>query len=206
MLAVGGFNAGTAKGADCFYVARNATGFPAASEWITGMTIDAFCDHGIRLNGTFSGYGLDFNAGTFTTGQIRLKNNRPVLGRNAAGSADLTLMNLSSSNELHLGASGQVLNIVIPTTGGLRFGIANITFNATTGTKIGTATTEKFAFHNSTPVIQKASAAQAAVATTAAVNTTPYGYTTAAQADAIVTLVNELRAALVEKGLIKGAA
>ena len=49
-------------------------------------------------------------------------------------------------------------------------------------------------------------AAQAAVATTASTNTTPYGFTTAAQADAIVTLVNELRAALVAKGIIKGAA
>ena len=82
----------------------------------------------------------------------------------------------------------------------------NITFNATTGTKIGTATTEKLAFHNSTPVVQRAGAAQAAVGTTAATNSSPYGYTTAAQADAIVALVNEIRAALVEKGLIKGAA
>ena len=90
---------------------------------------------------------------------------------------------------------------------GIDMGTAlNIKTDTTTGTKIGTATNEKLAFHNSTPVIQKASAAQAAVATTGAVNTTPYGYTTAAQADAIVTLVNELRAALVEKGLIKGSA
>jgi hypothetical protein len=82
----------------------------------------------------------------------------------------------------------------------------DIQFATTTGTKIGTATTEKLAFHNSTPVIQRAGVAQAAVATTAATNVTPYGFTTAAQADAIVTLVNELRAALVEKGLIKGSA
>jgi hypothetical protein len=82
----------------------------------------------------------------------------------------------------------------------------NVALNATTGTKIGTATGEKLAFHNSTPVIQRAGAAQAAVATTGATITTPFGYTTAAQADAIVTLVNEIRATLVEKGLMKGAA
>lgn len=52
----------------------------------------------------------------------------------------------------------------------------------------------------------RASAAQAAVATTAATSATPFGYTTAAQADAIVTLVNELRAALVAVGIIKGSA
>lgn len=82
----------------------------------------------------------------------------------------------------------------------------NLAFNSTTGTKIGLFTNDKMAFHGSTPVIQRVGAAQAAVATTGATNVTPYGFTTAAQADAIVTLVNELRAALVEKGLIKGAA
>ncbi len=61
------------------------------------------------------------------------------------------------------------------------------------------------AFHGATPVDQRASAAQAAVPTDAATDTAPFGFTEA-QANAIVTLVNELRAALVEKGLIKGAA
>lgn len=82
----------------------------------------------------------------------------------------------------------------------------NVILNTSTGTKIGTATGQKLAFHNSTPVIQRAGAAQAAVVTTASTQTVPFGYATQAQADAIVTLVNELRAALVEKGLIKGAA
>lgn len=92
-------------------------------------------------------------------------------------------------------------------TGTLTFADAvNVVTNATTGTKIGTATTQKIAFHNSTPVAQRAGAAQAAVSTTGATSTTPFGYTTAAQADAIVTLVNEIRAALVEKGIIKGSA
>ena len=82
----------------------------------------------------------------------------------------------------------------------------NITFGKSVGTKIGTATDEKLAFHNSTPVVQRVGAAQVAVANTGATNTTPFGYTTAAQANAIVTLLNEIRAALVEKGIIKGAA
>lgn len=82
----------------------------------------------------------------------------------------------------------------------------NLIFNTSTGTIIGTATGQKFAFHNATPVIQRVGAAQAATATTAATNVAPFGFTTAAQADAIVTLLNEIRAALVEKGLIKGAA
>lgn len=38
----------------------------------------------------------------------------------------------------------------------------NIIFNATTGTKIGTATTQKLAFYNATPIVQGASVADAA--------------------------------------------
>jgi hypothetical protein len=77
---------------------------------------------------------------------------------------------------------------------------------STSGNKIASATTEKLAFHGATPVVQRAGAAQAAVATTAATNVSPYGFTTAAQADGIVTLLNEIRAVMVEKGLMKGAA
>lgn len=56
------------------------------------------------------------------------------------------------------------------------------------------------------PGATQASAAQAAVATTAATNTTPYGFTTAAQADNLIALVNALRLALVNVGIIKGSA
>lgn len=56
------------------------------------------------------------------------------------------------------------------------------------------------------PIGMRAGAAQAAVTTTAATSTTPYGFATAAQADSIVTLANELRAALVAIKVIKGAA
>ena len=81
----------------------------------------------------------------------------------------------------------------------------DIALGTTTGSKIGTATAQKLAFHNATPVIQRAGAAQAAVDATGATDSSPFGYSEA-QANAIVTLVNELRAALVEKGIIKGAA
>lgn len=57
-----------------------------------------------------------------------------------------------------------------------------------------------------TPQPARASgASQAAVATTGATNSSPYGFTTAAQADAIVTLVNALRTALLNAGIIKGS-
>lgn len=74
------------------------------------------------------------------------------------------------------------------------------------GLQIGQSASELVAFWGATPIIQRAGAAQAAVATTGASNSTPYGYTTAAQADAVVSLLNEIRAALVAAGIIKGAA
>jgi hypothetical protein len=82
----------------------------------------------------------------------------------------------------------------------------NVALGSTTGSQIGTATTQKLGFHGSTPVVQRSGAAQVAVATTTATQTTPWGFSTQAQANAIVTLVNELQAALVAKGIIKGSA
>lgn len=75
----------------------------------------------------------------------------------------------------------------------------------TDGVLVG-ATGEKVGFCGATPVVKRVGAAGAAVATTGASNSTPYGFTSAAQADAIVTLVNELRATLVALGLHKGSA
>ena len=89
----------------------------------------------------------------------------------------------------------------------LTFGDAkDIAVGSTTGTKIATATTQKLGFYNAAPIAQRSGAAQAAVATTASTQTTPWGFSTQAQADAIVTLVNELRAWAVAQGFIKGSA
>lgn len=95
------------------------------------------------------------------------------------------------------------------------------------GTVIGVTATRKIGFHGAAPTAQRAGAAQAAVtgtvgaalATTAATNSSPYGFTQA-QADGLIArvnalivdnaaqtvLINELRAALAAKGIIKGAA
>lgn len=61
-------------------------------------------------------------------------------------------------------------------------------------------------FYGTAPIAQRTGAAQAAVSATAAQTTTPYGFSTSTQADAIVTLVNELRSSMVALGLIKGSA
>lgn len=87
----------------------------------------------------------------------------------------------------------------------------------TDGVLVGQSTTDLVGFYGTTPIVQRSGAAQAAVATstitTAATTTSPWGFATSTQADAIAaqvvllrTLANENRAALVALGLIKGSA
>ncbi len=154
---VGG-NAGTAKATDAFYLARNAG--IGGSEWTTGFTIDANCDYGIRLNGTFASYGLDFTAGTFTGGMIRLKNNSAVYGRNNANSADLELFRVATTDVLLLGAAGatttQVNGPLICSWSVTISDAVNVTLGTTNGTKFGLAANQRIGFHNATPVVQHA--------------------------------------------------
>lgn len=67
---------------------------------------------------------------------------------------------------------------------------------------IGDTSTSQLAFYGATPAARTAFSA-AAVVTTAAVSTTSniWGFSTSTQANAIVSLVNEIRAALVTLGL-----
>ena len=81
----------------------------------------------------------------------------------------------------------------------------NIRVSQVTGLKIGTAITQKIGIWNQTPISQPTNAAQAAVATAAATQTTPWGFSTQAQADGIITLLNRIRLDLVNIGLIKGS-
>ena len=78
------------------------------------------------------------------------------------------------------------------------------------GTVIGVTTSRKIGFHGATPSAQRAGAAQAAVATTTLTVGATYDQTEVTalktRIDALTTLCNELRAALVGKGIIKGAA
>lgn len=79
--------------------------------------------------------------------------------------------------------------------------LEQVTYNSPDGATIGASPTEKVSFYGETPVVQAASVAS--VTTTAATSTTnAYGYTTAAQADAIVTAVNAIKVALTNIGIL----
>ena len=80
--------------------------------------------------------------------------------------------------------------------------------NASGGMSFGKTSTELISFYGATPSAQLASSSQAAAASTAAasISATQWGFSTSTQADAVITLVNRLRADLVTLGIIKGSA
>jgi hypothetical protein len=74
---------------------------------------------------------------------------------NASGDASI---NNTANGLLHFATNGAT-RLTIPAAGGLTFADANnIAFNTTTGTKIGTATSQKLAFWNATPIVQPTTA------------------------------------------------
>lgn len=164
--------------------------------------------------------------GTATTQKLAFYNATPVV--QPAGSTDvvaslvtLGLRGATSNPPLNLGTgaitAGAIGGAALTVTSIAGTGTVALTDNMTitdakniiagssTGNQIGTAITQKLGFYGVTPIAQRAGAAQAAVVGTGSTITTPYGYATAAQADAIVTLVNELRAWAIAQGFIKGA-
>lgn len=122
-----------------------------------------------RLNG---GEGIDFNQGSFATYMMRLKNNAVVMGRNNAAAANVSLFKINTSDQLELMADV------------LHTDAKNIVLGSTTGTKIGTATTQKLAFFNKTPIVQPGAISSPA-----------------AEAAALKTAVDAIRTALTNLGL-----
>lgn len=179
----GGIAMGSGRDVTFFRSAANAATISATS----GLTLDG----GLTLSGGASVISAPF---------INASSSLQVVGNTAINSSRQVFA--ASIREASVG--GTVLSFS-NSSPHIAIGDAkNISFGTTTGSQLGTATTEKWAAHGATPVIQRAGAAQAAVVTTGA-SLASFGYTQA-QADSIVTLLNEIRATLVEKGIMKGAA
>lgn len=137
-----------------------------------------------------------------TTGAVRLPNLQPISGRNAAGTGDVGLLQLTGSDNVLLGTNTAPY-VAVSSQGGVFFNVGsvqqmlltqnNLTLKdsfslvggSTTGLKIGTAATQKLGFFGATAVVR------------------PTG-TPAAATDPATTmdLVNSLRASLIALGLI----
>lgn len=117
--------------------------------------------------------------------------------------ADAATLEVDTVNEA-TAAAGVTIETVLVKDGNVTMPDAgNIVTNGTTGTKIGTATTQKLGFWNATPVVQPAGAAQAAPAAYATGN---FGLDSDVKMQALFDLVVAMRLALVNAGIIKGAA
>jgi len=121
---------------------------------------------------------------------------------------DFGSQNIVTTGTLGAGATTLDGNLTINDT-------RNIVLATGTGTKIGTAAGQKLAFYNATPVVQPAGANQAALTnstggtadgTLSAVSGTGDDTDINNNFTELHTLLNEIRTALVNLGLIKGAA
>jgi hypothetical protein len=104
----------------------------------------------IRFSGTYPAFALDFKDGTFAAGPIRFKGGNAIhmSFRNNAGDADVIAIRTNTNDEWQFDAP-------LRFNSQLRFNAVNMVFDATTGTKLGTATTQKLGFWNATPVVQQ---------------------------------------------------
>lgn len=123
---------------------------------------------------------------------------------NYLGSTGATLIVQTSDSNMLKFQTNNTDRFTIGTAGSFTIADANnFIFNATTGTKLGTATTQKLAFWNATPIVQPSGAAQAALAPYA---TGAFGLDSNANMQAMYDLVMAMRTVLVNTGLMKGAA
>lgn len=149
---------------------------PIAQPANTVALDDAFVSIGLRASGGIANFSSAVAVGTnsATTGTINMPNNVFFMARNNANSGDVHVLRVNTLDGVILGGpaatsanvsggTGSVL--ILPagvtqatfTTTALTLTDAyNISVGATSGTRIGTATTQKIAFWNTTPIVQPA--------------------------------------------------
>lgn len=100
-------------------------------------------------------YGIDLMSGTYSSAAIRIGSGAStytgIRARNAANSADMSILSVNASDQLIVG--GSVSSIFIGQTVYMQ-DAKNIEFNATTGTKLGGNATQKLAFWGATPIVR----------------------------------------------------
>ena len=174
--AAGGFTTGTFTGNVTVGGTLNITGTTTGA----AASFTTLTSTGGALNGTI-GAGTAA-AGTFTTLTSTGGALNGTIGAGTAAAGTFTTLTstggaLNGTIGAGTAASGAFTTVtgttgtfsgLLTANGGITLGDAqNIAFNTTTGTKIGTATTQKIGFWNATPVVQPAAIADATDAATA---------------------------------------
>jgi len=193
----------------------------AGSSTLTSVTDNRQCFDvcGSVLDGINWSFGTTTGTkiGTATTQKIGFYNATPIV--QPASTTDLRTALINLGLYATGGASPLNLNGGALTVGSETIADAgNLAVGSSTGTQIGTATSQKLGFWAATPIIQPAGAAQGAItdstgssATTTLVtvrsDTAAHTASDAQDNDHILfTLLNAMRTALVNAGVIKGSA
>jgi hypothetical protein len=184
-----------------------AQSFTALQTFSAGLTVSAGTTT-ISGGATFTTTVSTFNSGILRIGNATNTQFYTIVGAAIVAARQLNLPLITATDTFAVLGLAQTFSAAQTFGAGITISAGfNIAFGTTgVGGQIGTTTSQLIGFHGTAGTIQRASAAQAAVATTTATQTTPWGFTTQAQADGIVTLVNEIRTVLVNKGLMKGSA
>jgi len=170
----------------------------------TATTLVAAPSSGLALSVDFINiYNADTASIVVTVNLVDGANTRPMGAWTLLTGETLTYVNGRGWSVIN--ASGQAKSAV--PTASFSDG-DNLALGSTTGTKIGTGATQKLGFWNATPIVQPVGAAQAAVtpSTDFTGSDTVDKATVLAAVQAVETLANAIRTALVNAGIIKGAA
>lgn len=84
--------------------------------------------------------------------------------------------------------------------------VEQVTTNGPDGAQVGSSATELVGFWGKTPTSQRSGAAQATLTLTGTTLSSTVGFQSTAQISALMGLVVEMRAVLVDAGLMKGGA
>lgn len=159
---------------------------------------------------TLEVYNTRTDSSNYERGNFEWVSNELRIGTEKAGTgtARLLAFQTDGTTRLSIGASGD-----ITVADG-----ENIILNTTTGTKVGTAATQKLGFWNATPIVQPSGATQGALTTNSGtvdgtiVDMPGDSTTTDISGDVdnnfadVTSRINAIRQALVDAGIIKGSA
>jgi hypothetical protein len=125
-----------------------------------------------------------------------------------AGNLDVDQAVLMSAVLTYLQAADDLRYLLLSggtITGDVTIADVNVVLGTTTGTKIGTAASQKLAFFNATPIVQPAAAAQGACPA-GGTGASGGAWDTSGNRDTAIATINAMRTALINLGIIKGAA
>jgi hypothetical protein len=182
ILLSGALNTGGTGTTTFPHIFHQPTGATAATAWSSGANSGTVygCNEATGFLGNFADYRIagarHFSLGTDGSGNSRMNfgsagyyiqlvsTTFSVSGGLSVGGGSITASGgngiVSTGTLAVTGAT--TLTGLLTTNGGITLGDAqNIAFNTTTGTKIGTATTQKIGFWNATPVVQQSAVADA---------------------------------------------